>query len=94
MTTVEMVGVLNKLEARVMDRAKEYIDQCMASYRQSLVSPKDTWCCKHMTKFASHVWDLPRPKHPDRFDDGGFGGVSVQLRGYDVIYCPFCGVKL
>lgn len=69
---------------------REYVDGAIEAHRRRMWV-RETWCCREMEKFAIHVWLLPNP--PKR-DESTFGGVTLQLHGAHVNYCPFCGVKV
>lgn len=65
------------------------VDVAIERYRRELWF-KDAWCCKSMGEFAAHFWSLPNP--PKR--DEAMFGTSLQIRGTQVNYCPFCGVRV
>ncbi len=70
---------------------QEFIENAIEAHRRRMWV-RDTWCCKEMVKFASIVWLSPNPPKCD--EQQSLGSVSLQLRGINVNYCPFCGVRV
>ena len=80
--------VFDNLENKMTEKLKEEIDIQFITYKKS-ISVRDNWCCCNMQKFAANMWHINQPaKNRDNF------GVTYRFRNMDIIYCPFCGVKL
>lgn len=83
----EFFKALESIQSLLEKDLKAYIDREIASYRQSRIV-RDAWCCNNMKEFAREEYSLPKPKSENPF------GVSLSWSGKNIIYCPFCGVKL
>ena len=69
---------------------QEYIDGAIEAHRRRMWV-RDKWCCLSMGEFAKVVWLAP---NPPRRDETVLGSTSLKLRGFNVNYCPFCGVRV
>lgn len=81
------------IEAMRLDIKKdlqEFVESAIEAHRRR-IWVRDRWCCEAMINFASKAWLMTNP--PKR-DESAFGGVTLQLRGETVNYCPFCGVRV
>lgn len=73
-----------------MNDLRKHVEDAIEAHRRRMWVRED-WCFPEMVKFAKQVWMLPNP--PLR-DETTFGGVNLRLRGSNVNYCPFCGVRV
>lgn len=87
--TIKLVTEANKISLDILrNEIKEEIHLEFLKYRNSITT-RDKWCCINMQSFALKVWHI---NSPQKTDDGF--GMTYQYRGMNVIYCPFCGIKL
>lgn len=89
MTNDTFRATMKEIEDQLKSYCDERLDAAMTTYRRSWIRAADQWCCHTMQGFAVKVWGMNAPHDPE-----GFGTLSLRLRGTEVIFCPFCGVKL
>lgn len=63
------------------------IDIAIANYKASIVIG-DKWCCKAMEEIGTNVFHIHSRNNSNTF------GTQLQIREHNMVYCPFCGVKL
>lgn len=89
-TMIEAIEKAAKVfQSHVTAMLLETIDAKFESYRRG-VTTQSHWCCNSMRTLAQDLWGLSAPMT----DEGGFGGITLQLREFNMLYCPFCGAKL
>lgn len=81
-------AAVDAMRGSLATELRQFAEQAVESHRRRMWV-RSEWCCKDMAKFAAEVWAAPNP--PVR-DESTFGGVTLNLRGRTVNYCPFCGV--
>ena len=93
MSKDEMLKLINltcaEFEKRLISTVKSEVELSIKEYRLSLID-RSKWCCEGMKMYATQIFGLPNPGKQSKID----GCVSMQWKGYPVIYCQFCGVKL
>jgi len=73
---------------KLLEKAEETIQEFLNQYRLGFIS-SDNWCCRPMKEIAIEFWNMSTPaKSKDNFSN------RYLFRGYDWIYCPFCGTQL
>src|SRR5688572_32190498 len=82
-----VIEALKPTEDRLRSDLYREVERQVESYRRSM-TVRDKWCCLPLQKFAAEIWGVSQPRTE------GLGTTSFKLRGVDVIYCPFCGVKV
>ena len=91
----EKLAELEKID-RMQQFMTKYIDSQIdkkikeefAAYKSSVII-RDKWCCDNMMRFAINEFGMPRPIEVHKMNS-----VVLLWRGMNIIYCPFCGVKL
>ena len=83
----KVVTALREIESGLETRLQRFAEGIVESHRRRMWV-RDAWCCEDMVGFAKDAWQLPNPPK------SVFGGVQLQLRGSNVNYCPFCGVRV
>jgi hypothetical protein len=85
-----VTAAIEQMEGGIERRLEDHVNKAIENHRRRMWV-RETWCCKDMGAFAAKVWMMP---NPPRRDETAFGSVNLELRGYNVNYCPFCGVKV
>ena len=89
-TTQVIVSAVEAMRRDIKQDIQEYVDGAIEAHRRRTWI-RDKWCCLAMGEFAKVVWLAP---NPPRRDETVLGSTSLKLRGFNVNYCPFCGVRV
>jgi hypothetical protein len=80
--------VVNALRGAMIEEVRREVERESLAYRKA-TCVRDQWCCTEMRAFALKVWSAAAPKMSEPFY-----GVTYNLRGHVVNFCPFCGAAL
>ena len=67
---------------------KEEIKLELESYKRNM-SNRDTWCCNNMKSFMNKAYHINSP-----IQTNSPYQTTYSLYCSDIVYCPFCGIKL